>query len=103
MGIVTAGTGFPPPGIIIHIFSIYTAVLTGAADFFYSTYFFLSPDYFPKSQLIFKTSASALRRVRFFIVGKRVFMAFGRARAPPLRSWNFNFKNFKTGGNQSEN
>ena len=83
MYILTVGTGFPPPGIIIYIFSIYTAVLTGAADFFYSTYFFLSPDYFPKSQFIFKTSASALRRVRFFVVGKRLFMTFCHARAPP--------------------
>ncbi len=98
MGAVTAGTGFPSPGIKIHIFSVHTAVLTGIAVFFCSTYFFLSPDYFPKSQLIFRMSASALQRVRFFIVGKRAFMVFCHARAPPLRSWIFNFKNFKTGG-----
>ncbi|MCM1194259.1 MAG: hypothetical protein NC389_17780, partial [Acetatifactor muris] len=68
MGTAKAGTGFPPPGIKIHIFWIHTAVLTGAADFFYSTHFFLPSDYFPKSQLIFKKSASALWRVRFFVV-----------------------------------
>lgn len=95
MGVVTAGTGFPSPGIKIHIFSVHTAVLMGAADFFYSTYFFLSHEYFPKSQLIFKMSASALWRVRFFVVGKRVFMAYSHARAPPLLSWIFNFSKFQ--------
>lgn len=34
MYILPAGTGFPPPEIIIHIFLIYTVVLTGATDFF---------------------------------------------------------------------
>jgi len=102
MYILTAGTGFLPPGII-HIFSIRTAVFTGAAGFFYSTYFFLSPDYFPKSQLVFKKSASAFRRVRFFVVRKSIFLTARRSRAPPSSLDFLLSKNFKIGGNLNEN
>lgn len=82
---------------------VHTAVLTGAADFFYSTHFFLPSDYFPKLQPVFKKSASALRRMRFFVVGKRIFLTDCRSRAPPS-GLDFLFsKNFKTGGNLNEN
>jgi len=98
-----AGTDCLFHTIKIHIFLIHTAVLTGAADSFYSTYFFLPSDYFPKPQFIFKKSASALWQVRFFVVGKRLFVTARRSRAPPS-SLDFLFsKNFKIGGNLNEN
>lgn len=87
------------------IFSIFvhTAVLKGAADFFCSTHFSLSFSAPPLYYHFFKISASALRRVRFFIVGKKLFLAFYRCRAPPSGLEISIFKNFRIGGKQIEN
>lgn len=100
---IRAGAGCLTHKIKIHIFDIHTAVLEGIAVLFYSTQFLLSPTYIPKSNHIFNTSASALRRVRFFFVIKCLFLTSYRSRAPPFGLEFLTFKNFKTGGNQNEN
>ncbi len=79
-----------------HIFSVHTVILKGIAVFFCSTYSLpipISPPICPK---FFKTSASALRRVRFFVVGKSLFLTFYQSRAPPSSLELSVFKNFKT-------
>ena len=103
MNIARAGTGIMPPITKQHMFLLHTAVLEGIAVLFYSTQFLLSPTYIPKSNHIFNTSASALRRVRFFFVIKCLFLTSYRSRAPPFGLEFLTFKNFKTGGNQNEN
>lgn len=103
MNIPRAGTGFTPPKIKQYIFSAHTAVLTGIAVFFHSTYslpIFISP---PICTTIFKTSAPTLRWVRFFVVGKSKYLTACHPRAPPSSLGFSVFKNFRTGGNQSEN
>lgn len=61
------------------------AVREGAAAFLSSTHFRLKPVHNLKYYIILEKSASALKRVRFFAVGKRLFLSFCHARAPPLR------------------
>ena len=103
MNIPRVGTGFTPSIAKQYIFSVHTAVLKGIAVFFHSTYSLLIPISPPICTIIFKTSAPALRRVRFFVVGKSLLLTFYQSRAPPSGSEFSVFKNFRTGGNQSEN
>lgn len=103
MNIPQAGTGFMPLIPKQYIFTVHTAVLEGIAVFFYSTYSLPIPISPPICITIFKTNAPALRRVRFFVVGKRLFLTFYQSRAPPSSLEFSVFKNFKTGGNQGEN
>ena len=102
MNIARAGTGIMPPITKQHMFLLHTAVLEGIAVFFCSTYFLPIPNSPPIHSIFFKTSASALWRVRFFVVGKSLFLIFYQSRAPPSSLEFSVFKNFKTGGNQSE-
>lgn len=81
-----AGTVYPPLRIKYHIFFVHTVVHKGIAVFFYSTYSVLFPKSPPLYIFIFRKNASALRRVRFFVVGKGLFMTFYYARAPPPQS-----------------
>lgn len=103
MNIPWAGTGFTPSIAKQYIFSVHTVVLKGIAVFFYSTYSLPIPISSPICTTFFKTSAPALRRVRFFVVGKRLFLTFYQSRASPSSLEFSVFKNFRTGGNQSEN
>lgn len=103
MNIPWAGTGFKPPKIKQYILSVHTVVFKGIAVFFHSTYSLIIPISPPICITIFKTNAPALRRVRFFVVGKRLFLTFYQSRAPPSSLEFSVFKNFKTGGNQGEN
>jgi hypothetical protein len=103
MNIPWAGTGFTPPKIKQYILSVHTVVLEGIAVFFYSTYSLPIPISPPICTTIFKTSAPALQWVRFFVVGKRLFLTFYQSRAPPSSLEFSVFKNFKTGGNLNEN
>ena len=103
MNIPQAGTGFMPSIAKQYMLSVHTAVLEGIAVFFCSTYSLPIPISPPICTRFFKTSASALRRVRFFIVGKRLFLTFYHTRAPPSSLGFSVFKNFKTGGNLNEN
>lgn len=103
MNLPWAGTGFTPPQIKHYILSVYTVVLKGIAVFFHSTYSLPIPISSPICTTIFKTSAPALRRVRFFVVGKSLLLTFYQSRAPPSSLEFSVFKNFRTGGNQSEN
>ena len=98
-----AGTGFMPPITKRYMFFVHTVVLEGIAVFFCSTYSLPIPISPPICNFFFKTSASALRRVRFFVVGKRLFLTFYQSRAPPSSLEFSVFKNFKTGGNLNEN
>jgi len=66
-----------------NMLSVHTAVLEGIAVFFCSTYSLPIPISPPIYTQFFRTSASALQRVRFFVVGKRLFLTFYRSRAPP--------------------
>lgn len=65
MGMV--GTGYTPINIKIHFFQAYAAVREGAAAFFSSTHFHLKPVHNLKYYIILEKSASALKRVRFFV------------------------------------
>ncbi len=103
MNIPQAGTGFMLPITKQYMLSVHTVVLKGIAVFFYSTYSMPIPISPPIYTQFFKTSASALRWVRFFVVGKRLFLTFYRSRAPPSSLEFSVFKNFKTGGNLNEN
>ncbi len=103
MNMARAGTGIMPPITKQHMFLLHTVVLKGIAVFFHSTYSLPIPISSPICTTIFKTSAPALRRVRFFVVGKRGFLTFYHARAPPSSLEFSIFKNFKTGGNLNEN
>lgn len=85
MEMAGAGTGHTSINTKIHFFPAYTAAHEGTAVFFCSTHFRLKPVHNPKYHIILKKSASALKRVRFFNVGKRLFLSFCHARAPPLR------------------
>ncbi|NBH86131.1 hypothetical protein D7X88_18190 [bacterium C-53] len=85
MGMAGAGTGHTSINTKIYLFPTHTAVHEGIAVFFCSTYFRLKPVHNPKYYIILKKSASALKWVRFFVVGKRLFLAFCHARAQPLR------------------
>ena len=102
MNIARAGTGIMPPITKQHMFLLHTAVLEGIAVFFCSTYSLSIPNSPPKHSIFFKTSAPALRRVRFFVVGKSLLLTFYLPRAPPSSLEFSVFKNFRTGGNQSE-
>ncbi|NBI88010.1 hypothetical protein D3Z47_18190 [Lachnospiraceae bacterium] len=81
-----AWTGFTPSIAKQYIFSVHTAVLKGIAVFFNSTYSLPIPISPPICNILFKTSASALRRVRFFFVGKSKYLTACRSRAPPFGS-----------------
>ena len=103
MNIPWAGTGFTLPIAKQYMLFVHTVVLKGIAVFFHSTYslpIYISP---PIYNTLFKTSASALRRVRFFFVGKSKYLTACHPRAPPSGLGFFVFKNLRTGGNQSEN
>ncbi|MCI9370785.1 MAG: hypothetical protein HFH65_10780 [Lachnospiraceae bacterium] len=103
MNILRAGTGFTLPKIKQYILFIHAAALEGIAAFFHSTYSLPIPISPPICTRFFKMSAPALRRVRFFVVGKSLFLAFYQSRAPPSSLEFSVFKNFKTGGNLNEN
>lgn len=92
-----------PPIKKLYMFSVHTVVLEGIAVFFYSTYSLPIPISSPICNSFFKTSAPALQWVRFFVVGKRLFLTFYQSRAPPSSLEFSVFKNFKTGGNLNEN
>jgi len=81
-----AGKGYPSINLEMQFFPVYTAAHEGIAVFFCSTRFTLTPVHNLKYCFIFKKSAPALKRVRFFVVGKRQFLAFCHARAPPFQS-----------------
>lgn len=83
MNMAQTGTGFMPPITKRYMFSVHTVVLEGIAVFFCSTYSLPIPISPPICNFFFKTSASALQRVRFFVVGKRLFLSFFNPRAPP--------------------
>lgn len=83
MYILMVGTGFPSLEIKLHIFLKHTAVLKGIVVFFFSTYSPPIPVTFTLHSIIFRIGASALRRVRFFVVGKRIFLTARHSRAPP--------------------
>ena len=103
MNMARAGTGIMPPITKQHMFLLHTVVLKGIAVFFYSKYSLPIPNSPPKHSIFFKTSAPALRRVRFFVVGKSLLLTFYLPRAPPSGLVFFAFKNFRTGGNLNEN
>ena len=103
MNMAQTGTGFMPPITKRYMFSVHTVVLEGIAVFFCSTYSLPIPISPPICNFFFKTSASALQRVRFFVVGKSLLLTFYQSRAPPSSLEFSVFKNFRTGGNQSEN
>ena len=103
MNMARAGTGTMPPITKQHMFLLHTVVLNGIAVFFYSTYSLPIPNSPPKHSIFFKTSVSALWRVRFFVVGKSLLLTVYLSRAPPSGLGFFVFKNFRTGGNQGEN
>ena len=103
MNMARAGTGTMPPITKQHIFLLHTAVLKGLAVFFYSTYSLPIPNSPPIHSIFFRTSAPVLRRVRFFVVGKSLLLTVYLSRAPPSGLEFSVFKNFRTGGNQSEN
>lgn len=88
---------------VSHTKTIYVFCTKGIAVFFHSTYSLPIPISPPICTIVFKTSASTLRRVRFFVVGKRLFLTFYRSSAPPFSLEFSVFKNFKTGGNLNEN
>lgn len=102
MNLPWAGTGFMPYIPKQYMLSVHTAVLEGIAVFFHSTYSLPIPISPPICTTFFKTSAPALRRVRFFVVGKSLLLTFYQSRAPPSGPEFSVFKNFRTGGNQNE-
>lgn len=83
MNMARAGTGIMPPITKQHMFLLHTVVLKGIAVFFYSTYSLPIPNSPPIRSTFFKTDAPTLRRVRFFVVGKSLLLAFYLSRAPP--------------------
>ena len=99
MNLPRAGTGFMPYIPKQYMLSVHTAVLEGIAVFFHSTYSLPIPISPPICTTFFKTSAPALRRVRFFVVGKSLLLTFYQPRAPPSSLEFSVFKNFRTGGN----
>lgn len=75
-----AGTVFTPSITKQYMLSVHTVVLKGIAVFFCSTYSLPITDNPPICTTFFKTSAPALRRVRFFVTvdeekAKKVFIA----------------------------
>lgn len=100
MGTTRAGTSYKPINKKNIFFQAYTAVHERIVVFFCSTYFCLMHVHILKYCFIFKKSASVLKQMRFFIVGKRVFLAFSHARALSRHFWIINLQKFMTGGNQ---
>ncbi|MFG6331634.1 MAG: hypothetical protein K1W28_07400 [Lachnospiraceae bacterium] len=90
-----AGTGITPPIAKQHMFLLHTVVLKGIAVFFCSTYSLPIPNSPPIHSKFFKTSAPALWRVRFFVVGKSLLLTFYLSRAPPSGLDFFCFQKFQ--------
>ena len=103
MNMIRAGTDSKPPITASHIFFVHTAVLKGAAAFFYSTHFPFLIVHIPKYGFVLEKSVSAVWQVRFFFVVKSLFLTFFNPRAPPSDPEFSILKNFRTGGNLNEN
>ena len=74
-----------PPISEQYMLSVHTAVLEGIAVFFYSTYSLPIPISSPIYIQFFKTSASALRWMRFLLSEKGCFWHFVMpVRRPPV-------------------